>query len=772
MKNARLVTAPLTIGLIMLVAAGTSATQGVSPGATDRLAQVNNACPTFSWGLDGDAITYDLISYLLPEDASQQGELTSDTEVLFTRVSGSATSWTPSTNQCFAPGGRYVWFVRAVTELADDQVIEAGEWSEGRYFIVPAGPTEDEVARAIEVLKRWEVANGGGSMTLAAAAATVSATDTATATVSDADTVTATGSAAPKSVPFATAAIRGYQSDGSGETYGVVGMSGSPDGGGIGAANLVGGPDLVLDGIAQGQTDARLSQAGIDRPSAANEEFRFWNSGPGFMDVLVDGEVSASQIKGDELWAASGLVVDDEGNWQGAGETIPCMGCVGPDDIADGQVDITKLSGQGGESGEVLKFNGTSVVWSDDLNGNLTLPFQGSADTDDPVFSVSKSGDGTGVAIYGESNNSHGVFGWTNASQGGSGVYGEIRRATGMTGGAGVQGLTRTPQGIGVYGIADPFESLDGTGVAGRSEYGVGVSGRAERGIAVRGEVNYGRAIVGVSNGSDTGATSTGVYGEIPSGSSGFGVHGVVLSVAGRAVFGELGSNWGTLGLADAGVEGIAEAGHGVEARSTGDGYANSAIYAESDGSDSIAILAYNNSSTNATIIGSNDGTGNSLELKNGGDLRLRVNAIGDVTIDGGFFTGGADFAELLPAYSDDLEPGDVLAIAADGRLAKSQRAYQASVVGVYSTKPGILGGYGIDGDAAGKVPLAIIGVVPVKTCDENGPVRPGDMLVSSSIPGHAMRAGDRAPNGRVIGKALSGLEEGEGEITMLVILQ
>ena len=147
-----------------------SATEGVSPGATDRMAQINNACPTFSWGKNGGAVAYDLVAYLLPEDASQSAELTAETEVLYSRVAGGATSWTPSADRCSAPGGRYVWFVRAVNELAGDQVIEASEWSAGRYFMVPAAPSVDEVARALEVLQRY-VAQGGDAQVIGSASA-------------------------------------------------------------------------------------------------------------------------------------------------------------------------------------------------------------------------------------------------------------------------------------------------------------------------------------------------------------------------------------------------------------------------------------------------------------------------------------------------------------------------------------------------------------------------------------------------------------------------
>ena len=52
--------------------------------------------------------------------------------------------------------------------------------------------------------------------------------------------------------------------------------------------------------------------------------------------------------------------------------------------------------------------------------------------------------------------------------------------------------------------------------------------------------------------------------------------------------------------------------------------------------------------------------------------------------------------------------------------------------------------------------------------------IRPGDLLVASSTPGHAMRAEPNPPQGTVIGKALEKLDasRGTGFIKMLVTLQ
>ena len=51
------------------------------------------------------------------------------------------------------------------------------------------------------------------------------------------------------------------------------------------------------------------------------------------------------------------------------------------------------------------------------------------------------------------------------------------------------------------------------------------------------------------------------------------------------------------------------------------------------------------------------------------------------------------------------------------------------------------------------------------------GAIAPGDLLVASPTPGHAMRADDPA-TGAVVGKALGALEEGTGSIAVMVTLQ
>ena len=63
-----------------------------------------------------------------------------------------------------------------------------------------------------------------------------------------------------------------------------------------------------------------------------------------------------------------------------------------------------------------------------------------------------------------------------------------------------------------------------------------------------------------------------------------------------------------------------------------------------------------------------------------------------------------------------------------------------------------------------------MMGVVSVKADVTNGQIRKGDLLTSSSVAGHAMKATQFMP-GTIIGKALEDLNE-SGNLKVLVNLQ
>ena len=75
------------------------------------------------------------------------------------------------------------------------------------------------------------------------------------------------------------------------------------------------------------------------------------------------------------------------------------------------------------------------------------------------------------------------------------------------------------------------------------------------------------------------------------------------------------------------------------------------------------------------------------------------------------------------------------------------------------------------DGDGnEGHYPVALIGRVPTKVTGENGPIKIGDLIVTSSKPGYGMRCDDYDRcKGAVVGKALENLEGGEGKIEVLI---
>ena len=266
---------------------------GVSPGAVNRIVEIEGRCPTFMWVGVQTAQFIELVVYRLPhrlETASASDiDLSGAEEVLYERVPGGATGWTPALADCLQPGASFVWFVRAVLREEGGEVVEASEWSEGRLFTISPMPSTQEVDQALQVLRRYVSDGDPGLLDEKERNSDVRRPNGARTAGSNPRAVSAQDM---KSVTSASTAIRGEQSDTTGETYGVVGISNSANGAGPGAANANGGPDLVLDGSADGgQPDAIITQAGIDRPSASEEWFSLINSDTGVLSLNVEGTI-------------------------------------------------------------------------------------------------------------------------------------------------------------------------------------------------------------------------------------------------------------------------------------------------------------------------------------------------------------------------------------------------------------------------------------------------------------------------------------------------
>jgi hypothetical protein len=177
--------------------------------------------------------------------------------------------------------------------------------------------------------------------------------------------------------------------------------------------------------------------------------------------------------------------------------------------------------------------------------------------------------------------------------------------------------------------------------------------------------------------------------------------------------------------------------------------------------------------------------------LSVGPSSQFQVSSAGAVTTPSITFTGatgtqttpwtgvlcGGDYAEAVNAKGalKTYEPGDVLVIGdgADGEVQKSTDPYSTMVAGIYATKPGVIGRRQTLLKEDEELPMAMIGIVPSKVTAENGPIHRGDLLVTSSTTGYAMKGTDRSRLvGAVIGKAMGSLETGTGVIEVLVTLQ
>ncbi len=108
-------------------------------------------------------------------------------------------------------------------------------------------------------------------------------------------------------------------------------------------------------------------------------------------------------------------------------------------------------------------------------------------------------------------------------------------------------------------------------------------------------------------------------------------------------------------------------------------------------------------------------------------------------------------------------------------KLRLSRETYDTRVAGIVSGAGGVSPGIQLSQDDVlrGTYPIALAGKVYVNCTAENGAIRPGDRLTTSSLAGHAMRATDRERSqAALIGKALGSLDGGTGLVLVLVNLQ
>ena len=131
--------------LYLVMASGLGAAENpeaVSPGSDLRASVVDEVCPTFSWAQVPGASAYQIAVFEMSERfeglSYYEDQAAFSQPVLIKKISGSATSWTPSLEEALSNGGRYVWFVMV------QDAFGTGTWSIGKKFAVraPWGLTE------------------------------------------------------------------------------------------------------------------------------------------------------------------------------------------------------------------------------------------------------------------------------------------------------------------------------------------------------------------------------------------------------------------------------------------------------------------------------------------------------------------------------------------------------------------------------------------------------------------------------------------------------
>ncbi|MBI3816331.1 tail fiber domain-containing protein [Candidatus Peregrinibacteria bacterium] len=175
----------------------------------------------------------------------------------------------------------------------------------------------------------------------------------------------------------------------------------------------------------------------------------------------------------------------------------------------------------------------------------------------------------------------------------------------------------------------------------------------------------------------------------------------------------------------------------------------------------------------NLTIdAGAQTETGDVLKILSASGNVFRVQGNGDVYAKGAFHSGGADYAEWFRVRvqssefngsEKNLQPGELVCVdvTAPNSVKKCENAADPNVMGIVSSNPSIVGNESTIGplpaeamQRLGNVLVGLLGQIPAKVTDENGPVRPGDSLTSASIPGYARRANAGEPT---VGVALEG---------------
>lgn len=467
-----------------------------------------------------------------------------------------------------------------------------------------------------------------------------------------------------------------------------------------------------------------------------------------------------------------------------------------------GQVGLNNSKGRAGRFENFNATNEINNVFEVETNGNGNIPdnTQGNAAS----FLVDNT-NSVGAAVRGEVNTIFGNFG-------AAGIFG----VSSGTGGRAGLFYASNPAGNGAALIAltdgngnaiTANAGKDGNGVetnidgAGNALYAwvpTFSTGRAGR-FNNFNDANTNDVITVTTVGNGTAGnfkvdkvtgTSPAVKGEVNSQFANFGTAGIYGISSGTGGFAGLfhasnpsGNGPALIAIADGNGNGItanaSNTGDGIETTADGTGNAIFAWTPNFSNGRAARFVNFNTANTNPALTVETHSSGSLAVFKSGnpGTVNVaRIDATGRGFFNGGTQSSGADVAEIFDVEGNisEYETGDILVISTDTdrTVEKSSKPYSTLVAGVYATKPGVLlTEEHIDSDISGKVPMGVIGVIPTKVCLEGGKIKRGDLLVTSSKSGTAMKANPKKVKiGQVIGKALQDYNQNEtGKIQVLV---
>jgi hypothetical protein len=329
---------------------------------------------------------------------------------------------------------------------------------------------------------------------------------------------------------------------------------------------------------------------------------------------------------------------------------------------------------------------------------------------------------------------------------------------------AAVKGVNTGSGGFAVWGICATGHGVHGESTSGRGVVGVsdgfqGVYGKSRGNAGVVGESDELHGVYGDCHNPH----GAGIFGTNDKG--GMGVEGV--SPGGRGVWGHSDGGDGVFGQGRRGVVGESETFQGV--------------YGKSRDNAGVGVFGVSHDPNGGGIFGTNDAGGFAAVFDGKVSINNHLAVVGD--INGSqvhcqdVFVLGADCAEQFDVNDGDpVRAGSVMVLADEGRVRVSDVAYDKRVAGVVSGAGDYRPGVVLDCEKSlthHRVPLALMGKVFCLVDADSAPIEVGDLLTTSAITGHAMKASEPLQAfGAIIGKALRAVRSGRGCIPILVTLQ